>query len=88
MALSGVLDGFLSVHTAATMWLIPWGYEDGGSCFFAEDHDDMVRPNLMQILADQKSVSFLKWSYLYRCLFYAQEEFWIYDLSGNQAMNI
>lgn len=36
------LDSFVTFHTAATMWLIPWGHSIDGVCVRADDHDEMV----------------------------------------------
>jgi carboxypeptidase A2 len=72
------LDAFVTFHTAATMWIIPWGHTVDGQCAYLEDHDEMMAILEPTVLAIQNTHGDLTWAYGNSCVT-------IYPTSGTTA---
>jgi carboxypeptidase A2 len=56
------LDAVVSFHTAATMWLIPWGHQIDGVCQYIPDHDEMMVILDATVDAVQETHGDLEWA--------------------------
>ncbi|ELU10347.1 hypothetical protein CAPTEDRAFT_158182 [Capitella teleta] len=56
------LDSFVTFHTAATMWLIPWGHSIDGVCVRADDHEEMMEILNPTVDAIQDTHGDLSWA--------------------------